>query len=428
MNYLYIYIEFNGEQKYVGYIEYTSSADARFQYDKDYVYNNYAAPISISLPLQEDPFDTTTTKNFFDGLLPEGFTRQMVSSSITNDANDYISILKHLGDECLGAIMILDEKDSFKPAAYNKLTLHEVKQLAAEGATKSAEIVLNSHLSLAGASGKVGLYYDDNLNEWFQPFGLAPSTHIVKQSNINYKRIVVNEQLCMKTAANLGLDVVDSFIVDTGSKADSNILFATKRFDRSFENSVNATSGLQMPFRLHQEDFSQALSESSLDKYDPNGDYFIRMINVIQKYCSNPIKDILRLFDYTLFNFLIGNTDAHIKNFSLIYDKSLKKICLAPAYDIVSNYCYGNENKDNLQFSFAIGNDKNLKDITVDSFKYVANCVGISDAIIETKFYELANNFEQSLYNASKELTDKGFKDSEKFVEAILNHSYYKLL
>ena len=59
-----------------------------------------------------------------------------------------------------------------------------MKALAAEGAQKSAEIVTRSHLSLTGASGKVGLYYDTAGNQWYLPQGTAPSTHIVKQSHV----------------------------------------------------------------------------------------------------------------------------------------------------------------------------------------------------------------------------------------------------
>lgn len=232
----------------------------------------------------------------------------------------------------------------------------------------------------------------------------------------------------MKTAAKLGLEVADSFIIDTGTKTDDNILFATKRFDRCFEESNMNTSALQIPNRLHQEDFSQALSVSSVDKYDPNGNHLISMIDIIRTYCTNPIKDILRLFDYTFYNFLIGNTDAHIKNFSLLYDKSLKKICLSPAYDIVSNYCYGAENKDNLQFSFVVGNDRSLKDITLNSFKTVAKSVGINEGLVLSRFYELTKNFEDSLYASSSELINNGFKDAEEFVYLILKNSYYKQL
>ena len=95
------------------------------------------------------------------------------------------------------------------------MSAEEVKRLAQEGATESAELVTKAHLSLTGASGKVGLYYDNEKDEWYLPYGDAPSTHIVKQSHVRLKNIVANEQLCLLTAKKLGIEVPESFIVKT---------------------------------------------------------------------------------------------------------------------------------------------------------------------------------------------------------------------
>ena len=73
---------------------------------------------------------------------------------------------------------------------------------------------METHLSLTGASGKVGLYLKDG--EWYKPLGMAGSTHIVKQSHIRLNNIVQNELLCILTAKNLNLDVINSFIVNMG--------------------------------------------------------------------------------------------------------------------------------------------------------------------------------------------------------------------
>ena len=70
-----------------------------------------------------------------------------------------------------------------------------------------------SHLSLTGASGKVGLYYDAAGKQWYLPKGTAPSTHIVKQSHIRLSGIVANEQLSLRTAYYCGIEIPDSFII-----------------------------------------------------------------------------------------------------------------------------------------------------------------------------------------------------------------------
>lgn len=80
------------------------------------------------------------------------------------------------------------------------------------------------------ASGKVGLYYKIDTNEWYLPIGAAPSTHIVKQSHVRLDGIVTNEQLCLQTAKNLGIDVPDSFVINVGTGKDEEVLFATHRY------------------------------------------------------------------------------------------------------------------------------------------------------------------------------------------------------
>lgn len=72
-------------------------------------------------------------------------------------------------------------------------------------------------------------------------------------------------------------------------------------------------------------------------KYEHNGkNYMQLMFEYLQRYSANPIHDKLELWRHIIFNTIIGNTDAHIKNYSLLYDESINLIRLAPAYDIVS--------------------------------------------------------------------------------------------
>jgi serine/threonine-protein kinase HipA len=206
MRKLLIQIELNGKNVSVGEIAGKDSNDACFTYDESYASDPEHRPISISLPLEKRTFDAQITRNFFEGLLPEGFTRRCVAEWMHTEEKDYLSILAGLGQECLGAIKVIDEYTSEIQPEYRKLTNDQVLKLAKEGATESAELVTKSHLSLTGASGKVGLYYDGK--HWFLPIGEAPSTHIVKQSHIRLKKIVWNEQLCLLTARKLGIEIL----------------------------------------------------------------------------------------------------------------------------------------------------------------------------------------------------------------------------
>ena len=195
MRRLSVFIEINGQSEYAGEIIGRDSSDAKFTYAESYLKNFEHRAISIGLPLEEKTFDAMRTRIFFEGLLPEGFTRRCVAEWMHIDEGDYLSILAELGRECLGAVKIVDETGKAVEPEYRELSAKEVYALASEGATESAELVTKSHLSLTGASGKVGLYYDEKREKWYLPIGEAPSTHIVKQSHVRLKKIVANEQL-----------------------------------------------------------------------------------------------------------------------------------------------------------------------------------------------------------------------------------------
>ena len=414
MRELNVFIEINGRQIVVGQIVGEGYLDARFKYCKEYLTSSNAMPISISLQLQEEYFSASQTKNFFESLLPEGFSRKAVAEWMKTDENDYISILAVLGKECLGAIKII-EGDGDEQAAYVRLSEEKVKALAAEGATKSTEILIETHLSLTGATGKVGLYYNEAENAWYLPKGDAPSTHIVKQSHVRLKQIVINEQLCMKAAKRMGITVSDSFIICPDINADEELLYATARYDRVL-SETDFIDGLQRPYRLHQEDFAQALGIFAAEKYEkkPSG-YMARMFDLIRNNSSSPLEDQEALLRMIIFNYLIGNTDCHVKNFSLLYGKDLKSKRLAPAYDIVATRVY----KTTPEMSFFIGGELDIEKINRNSFGKAASEIGISKNLVLRIFDEMANEIEKFIQAAGEELCNAGFMNAKGIGKAI---------
>ena len=224
MRKLDVFIEINGIQIHAGTIKGDNPDNAIFAYAPEYVEKKYPS-LSISLPVEKNDFSPEDTRNFFEGLLPEGFARKSVAKWIHAEEEDYLTVLEVLGAECLGAIRVGDEAES---GSYVELTMDEVKSLAREGVSKSTEMITEAHLSLTGASGKVGLYYDESEDVWYKPIGSAPSTHIVKQSHVRLSGIVTNEQLSLVTAEKLGIDIPESFIINVGHGGDEDVLFATK--------------------------------------------------------------------------------------------------------------------------------------------------------------------------------------------------------
>ena len=420
MKELQVCIEIEGKQHLVGSIEGINCEDARFRYADEYLCIAGIRPISISLPLQKEYFSPKETRCFFEGLLPEGFSRRALASWAKVDESDYLSILEVLGQECLGAICVQGKSSNTSEAAYELLSEEQVHALASEGATKSTELLMETHLSLTGASGKVGLYYDIPNKQWYLPKGKAASTHIVKQSHVRLNRIVLNEQLCMLTAKKMGIDVPESFIVNLGEGRETEVLYATQRYDRVLQSGIYI-GDLQCPYRLHQEDLSQALGIPASEKYEKvNSFYMKKMFQLLNNYSLNPVEDRLKLWDRIIFNCLIGNTDCHVKNYSLLYSPDLKSIRLAPAYDILCTRVYGTTK----EMSFYIGGTLDITKMNRDTFIRAANEVGIGEKLAMKNFDYLLDKIEICMDDAADELFQMGYRDVFSVSDSIKEQIY----
>lgn len=373
MRKLEVYIEEDGDFVLAGRIQGETWEDARFIYEKSYLENQSHQPISISLPFQEDAFSPFETRCYFEGLLPEGYTRRCVAGWMHVAEEDYLSVLAGLGNECLGAVRICEPGAGGCSPSYKKISREELLEFAKEGASKSAQFLAKAHLSLTGASGKTGLYYD-NKDGWYMPFGTAPSTHIVKQSHVRLSGIVANEQLCLRTAKILGIDVPESFIISVGT--GEHILFATKRFDRLMQEDSRVIDGKKVPFRLQQEDFAQALGVPASQKYEKIGDsYLKRVFTLLRQYSDNP------------------------------------------AYDIVSTMIYEESTE---QMAMAIDGELDIRKITKESFRAEARHIGLGERIAMRRFEQMQNSFERALAQAKEEIQDAGYPGVEEIYEKIL--------
>ena len=412
-----ISVEIKGQPVIVGTISGGPENNAEFRYGTSYLTRGDAMPISVSLPLQEEPFSSLQTKAFFDGLLPEGFTRRSVASYLRVDEDDYLRILHLLGQECIGALRVFEDSEGAE-ARYEKLSDEQVRQLAAEGASESTVLVTESHLSLAGATGKVGLYYDAPADTWYLPRGTAPSTHIVKQSHVRYERIVTNEQLCLLTAALCGIDTAESFVINTGNGEDRDILLSSRRYDRKFPVRPETISALPVPLRLHQEDFAQAMGIPSSEKYEHGQKYLQAMFGLLRMHSARPIEDQQKLWDMVVFHVLIGNTDAHIKNFSLLYSEDLRTLRLSPAYDIIHTGYKGLSRN----LAFAVGDAHTLDEITRTSFRIAAKDAGLGEQFALTRLDRLTGRFRSALFEAAETLKKGGFSGVNEIRDRITAH------
>ena len=181
-------------------------------------------------------------------------------------------------------------------------------------------------LSLAGVQHKLAVIIKDD--QFYRPDEVCPSTHIIKPQINNIPDLIYNKYFCLELANELGLPTVKSkLLLDLQVPA-----LLIERYDR---NSISNST----PDRIHQEDFCQALSIPPEKKYQNEGGVSLQQsFSIISQYGSKPALDKLNLLKITIFNFLIGNNDAHGKNFSLLHNKT--GVRLAPFYDLVSTRAY----------------------------------------------------------------------------------------
>ena len=316
----------------IGYLTQDSIGNYSFQYDSAWISDPSAHPISQSLPLREEAYEEKECAGYFGGLLPEDFNRDLIARNIGISAGNDYAMLKVIGGECAGAITLLDPEQeimvrehSYHPISQEELetildTLPNKPLLAGE-----AEV----RLSLAGAQNKLAVHYDKG--EFALPLHESPSTHILKPEVKGFPGLVENEIICIALALKAGLPTATAETVQIGPHR----CLMVKRYDR-----IGAGKKLH---RLHQEDFCQAMGLPSRYKYQKEGGPTLEQcFQFVRESSSRPAKDLITLFEAVLFNYLIGNNDAHGKNFSFIYRPSgdQLRVELAPLYDLVSTVAY----------------------------------------------------------------------------------------
>lgn len=379
----------------VGIIKTTSDRGIVFSYDLKYL-NQENIPLSLSLPLQEKEFTQKECLPYFIGLLPEGNVKQRIAQELHVSELSTVKLLDALGGECAGTVSFFSSDNQNENAKKNKWELDQsnytqiseneiyemIKNIQARPLLYSRNEL---RLSLAGAQEKIPLAFFDNT--WHLPKNGAPSTHILKPTKTgSLSSISTNEFVCMQLAKNLEIDVPETKLKNIGGIS----VFICKRYDRQLNPEIKVIE------RLHQEDFCQALGIMSDNKYQVDGGpSYTECLNLIQDHFTNPIQDSAKFLKSILFNYLIGNCDAHAKNYSVITTPE-KKIFLAPFYDLVSTKIYSSLTN---KMAMKLGNKYEIEDISRRDFTRQAELCGIKprfwNDIIESFSSQIDNAFQK---------------------------------
>lgn len=311
-----------------GTLRQRDSGRLTFAYASAWLEHPAARPLSLSLPLRETPYDDRHTRPFFAGLLPDELARERLARYLGVSRRNDFALLAEVGGECAGAVALYPPDTRPPPEGQGELVALDEAALAdllRDLPRRPLHAGGELRLSLAGAQDKMALV--DQGGVFFLPRGGLPTTHILKPAIEQFAETVPNEYFCLRLAAQLGLQVP---AVAMGAAKGIPYLLV-ERFDR-IRDAAGAVR------RLHQEDFCQALAIPPERKYQGEGGPSLAQSFDLLGACLRPALDRLELLRRVLFNYFLGNADAHGKNFALLHRSAGST--LAPAYDLLSTIVY----------------------------------------------------------------------------------------
>lgn len=377
-----------------GSLDWDRSLDVfSFRYLPDYLAMEDALALSVSLPLAEEPFDPLRSRAFFGNLLPPEPVRRKLEKILHHDRHNIFAFLKDLGGDCAGAISLYP--DGTPPESRGEV-LQELTEDDADAVLCALPsrpllqgLVEGYRISLAGAQDKLVARVCGG--KIVLPLYGAASTHLVKPRMAAWPGTVENECFCQRLAARLGLDAAKADILDVKAKA----YYVSERYDRVREgNRVR---------RLLQEDFCQAMGVLPENKYEEDGGpSAVRCFRFLRD-SGFGFAELSKFIDALVFNFLVGNADAHAKNFAILHRDGSR--ILAPLYDILSTQAYPEHAS---RMAMSIGGTREFSEVGPEAFDIFAGKCDINPKFVRNRIARLSDALPKAMESVAEELSDGG--------------------
>jgi serine/threonine-protein kinase HipA len=327
----------------VGQVDVAADGALSLRYAERWLQTAGAFPLSVTMPLSDEPYPSEAISPWLANLLPEEEQLQVLTRSLGLDQTDVLAVLKEIGGDTAGALSFGEPADrsrwSYVPltvfygveTAEDALERHfddlglrpflageeGVRQSLAGGQKKSA-------LAVLGPDGAPVLRLPQPGDVLAIPLNGAPSTLIVKPDNPNLPGITENEVWCLRMAQAIGIRSAQATVLLAAKRTAIGVL----RYDRRLGRTGQI-------LRLHQEDFAQANGFPPGRKYERGTLRGLDLKTLLETGRHVSATDALALLDQVIFNILVANTDAHAKNYSLILPLAVPQQ-LAPLYDVSS--------------------------------------------------------------------------------------------
>lgn len=344
-----------------------------------------AHPISLSLPVSA-PDRILDATAYVAGLLPDStHHRDLLAAElgIADDPTDFAFIRK-VGEDSAGALTIMADPD-WRPGTGRQeaVWLSEAELAEHLRLLPRRPLLLDEEngimLSLAGVNDKAAVLWE-NGRAGLPRIG-TPSTHIIKVDIPGLPDSVKTEHFCLRLAAAVGLRVPRTRLLTVEDQE----FMLMSRYDRV----ISADGNIQ---RIHQEDFCQALNVMPAHKYERfGGPGWPQAFSLLQA-CANPAKSRDILLHTAAFQFLIGNPDAHAKNYSLMFNRS-GAIRLAPLYDLNNAAAFRHLFKSvRPVMAMNIGTQRNPESVGPSDWEHFAAGVGMSQDSVMAAVHGMAEN------------------------------------
>ena len=369
-----------------------------FVYNDDYLNSPTPTPLSVSMPLDGRAKDVEA---WLDGLLADNddVRRRWAADYRAKSTKPMDLLATPVGRDCAGAVQICRPESTSevlgRGGTLQPLTESDVAQIIVDLRTDPAGWNRNrsrTAFSLGGAQTKTALRFDGV--QWSLPAGSACTTHILKPAAAGFADLDIVEYLCQQVAHKLGLQTAQAECVSF----DDERTLVVHRYDREQLSNGDWV-------RVHQEDLCQALRVPPHLKYQNNGGPTPHDIaSLLREHSSKPDQDVRRFLDALIYSWLIVNTDAHAKNYSLLLDGD--DVRFAPLYDLCSFIPYEIVDGEythlpKLKMAMKMGKDYTLKKTDRDSaWARVANQLNVPHADVSERIEVLAEGLEAAFTEA----------------------------
>ena len=387
----------------IGEVSQEQTGKFRFNYEEDWRRMPNATPLSLSMPLTGSTHSHGVIEPFMWGLLPDN-DRVLQRWGRDNQVShrNPLALLAYVGEECAGAAQFVRPERVEAAARHGDVEwmdesyIAERIQLLRRDPTAWQTTVEHGQFSLAGAQAKMALLFRDG--RWGRPSGRIPTSHIIKPAIEGFDDHDLNEHICLRAARLLGLRAVRSRV----GQFESERAIVIERYDR-----IERASGLT---RVHQEDFCQALGVPPTQKYQREGGpsplQIGRMLREVDP--SGASDSITAFVDALAFNWLVGGTDAHAKNYSILLSE--RQVRLAPVYDVSVRLPYPQLDRHRLKLAMSIGGEYRLNWIWRRHWSRLAKDLQLGEEAVIARVKELAVNMPDCFSGIAEDESIRGLQ------------------